>query len=334
MDKILLSHGSGGKLSHDLIKNLFLKEIGNPILKELADSALLDINKGRIAFTTDSYVVKPLFFAGGDIGKLAVCGTVNDLAVMGAEPLFISCGMIMEEGLDMDVLAGVVASIKKTAAKAGVKVVTGDTKVVEKGSCDKLFINTSGIGTVKKSIKLSKNIIRPGDVIIINGPIGDHGIAVLAEREHLNFKHDIKSDCAPLNGLIKGLLKDHVGIKFMRDPTRGGLATTLNEIANDSDFGIVIDESGVPVNDDTRAVCEILGFDPLYIGNEGKVIVVVSSKAAKKVLAAMKKHPLGKQAKIIGEVTSKHKGRVCCRTTVGGMRIADMLVGEQLPRIC
>jgi hydrogenase expression/formation protein HypE len=330
--KILLSHGSGGKAMSSLIRELFLKKFGNPILNELTDSAVLkSTGNKRFCFTTDSYVVNPLFFPGGDIGTLAVNGTVNDLAVMGAKPLYISCSFIIEEGLDWNTLDEITTSMEKASKKANVQIVTGDTKVVEKRNADKLFINTSGIGILQKSINLSKNNIKTGDKILINGEIGVHGLAVMSRRAGL--KTDKKSDCSPLWSLIEGMLSIG-GIKFMRDPTRGGVATILCEIVENGNFGIKIVEESLPVPDNVRSFSEILGLDPLYIANEGKLIAVVSKNKASSILANMKKHPLGKKASIIGEITEDNKGKVVLETIIGGFRIIDRLVGEQLPRIC
>lgn len=331
--RISLSHGSGGKLMQGLIKDLFLKSFNNPFLAPLDDSAILDINGTKLAFTTDTYVVKPLFFHGGDIGKLAVCGTVNDLAVMSAKPLWISCGLVIEEGFDYSVLSKVINSMRQTASDAGVEIVTGDTKVVEKDKCDGLFINTSGIGIIEDKSLSVKNI-EIGDVVIINGGIGEHGIAVLAARADLGIESRIESDCAPLTGLILEVSKVSRRIKFMRDPTRGGLATTLNEIVEGNEFGIMVDEGKIPIKDSVRGACELLGFDPLYIANEGKVVIVTAPEDAAYIVEKMRCHPLGKDSAIIGEVVTENKGKVCMRTLTGGIRIVDMLVGEQLPRIC
>ncbi len=333
-DKITLAHGSGGKLTHDLVNQLFLPCFNNAALSQLGDSALLDIRGAKVAFTTDSYVVKPLFFPGGDIGKLAVSGAINDLAVVGAKPLYLSAGFIIEEGFELSHLERVVNSMKETAALAGVEIVTGDTKVVEKGSADRLYINTCGIGVVNDGINLSTSLIEAGDKIIISGTIGDHGLAVLSERESLGFTSPIVSDCAPLSGMIMKILDSGAHIKFMRDPTRGGLATTLNEIVNFKKYGIVINEQTIPVNDGVRALCEILGYDPLYIANEGKVVIVVTSDDARAVCDLLRKDALGKDAAIIGEVTAEQRGRVSLKTVIGGTRVIDMLVGDQLPRIC
>jgi hydrogenase expression/formation protein HypE len=333
MEKILLSHGSGGTLMHKLVDSLFIKELGNKILNEKKDSAVLKIGDKKIAFTTDSYVVNPIFFPGGDIGSLAVYGTVNDLSVCGAKPLFISLGVIIEEGLDKRVLERIVKSIKLAAKRAGVKIVTGDTKVVEKGSCDKIFINTSGIGEVYYP-GLSTAVIRPGDSVILSGPMGEHAISVLSKREGISFSSRVKSDSAPLNGLIAGILKISDKVIFMRDPTRGGVATTLNEIVSDGKFGISINESKLPVTNGVRSACELLGFDPLYLACEGRVVIVVRKDDENKILKAMRRDPLGRRACLIGRVTEEYRGKVYLNTISGGKRIVSMLSGEQLPRIC
>jgi len=333
-DKITLAHGSGGKLTHELVKQLFLPRFNNKALSQLGDSAILHIHGMRIAFTTDSYVVKPLFFPGGDIGRLAVNGTINDLAVVGAEPMFLSAGFIIEEGFELSLLEKVVNSMKEAATLASVEIVTGDTKVVEKGSVDGLYMNTCGIGIVNESINLSTSLIEIGDKIIVSGTLGDHGMAVLSERESLGFNSQIISDCAPLSGTIKKILASGAHIKFMRDPTRGGLATTLNEISIASGYNIAIEESSIPINKSVRALCEILGLDPLYMANEGKLIAIVSKEATPNVLSKMKRHFLGKDARIIGEVKREKDKKVYLKTRLGGSRILDMVTGEQLPRIC
>jgi hydrogenase expression/formation protein HypE len=331
-DKILLSHGSGGKAMSALIKKMMVEKFNNSILNELNDSAVLPASKdNKICFTTDSYVVQPIFFPGGNIGTLAVNGTINDLAVMGAKPLYLSCSFIIEEGLKMDTLDKITNSMKTASKKANVEIVTGDTKVVEKGSADKIFINTAGVGALQKDRIFSKKRIEIGDKIIINGEIGAHGLAVMSKRE--NFKTDIKSDCAPLWDLIEQMLSVG-GIKFMRDPTRGGVATVLCEIADDSDFGVQVYETGLPIHDNVLSFSEILGLDPLYVANEGKVIAVVDKAKASVTLKQMKKNPLGKEASIIGEITSQNIGRVILETVIGGTRIIDRLTGNQLPRIC
>lgn len=333
-EKILLAHGSGGRLTHDVIKEIFLPKLSNPVLNELTDSAVFEIEGKRLAFTTDSYVVKPLFFPGGDIGKLAIYGTVNDLAVVGARPCFISCGLIIEEGLEFSILEKIADSLQEAARIAQVEIVTGDIKVVERGSADGIFINTSGVGSLSDQINLSRDRIETGDRVIISGTIGDHGIAILSSREGFDFKTKVNSDSAPLNDLILTLFEISGKIKFMRDPTRGGLATTLNEIVEKSNYSIVIEEEKVPIKEEVRGVCELLGFDPLYVANEGKVVVIVSSEDADKVCCAMRKHERGSNSGIIGEVVAEPKGKVYMKTVAGGTRIIDMLVGEQIPRIC
>ena len=332
-DRILLAHGSGGKLAHDIIRNSFVSALSNPILGQLDDSAVIG-PAGRLAFTTDSYVVQPIFFPGGDIGRLAVCGTVNDLAMVGATPLYLSLAFIIEEGLLLSELKRVVDSIKETTAAAGVNVVTGDTKVVNRGTADKLFINTAGIGTISEEVNISGHNARPGDVLILNGTIGDHGIAVLSQREGIDFATELKSDCAPLNGLVAEMLTASYNIHCLRDPTRGGLATTLNEIAEQSGVGVRIYEEKIPVREEVASACEMLGLDPLYVANEGKLVAAVAPDDAEKVLQQMKKHQYGRDSSIIGEVKGEKPGRVVMKTGLGTTRIIDMLVGEPLPRIC
>lgn len=333
---ILLEHGSGGKLSLNLIKEIFIKYFDNPVLKQQTDSALLNINSNLIAFTTDSYVVDPLFFAGGNIGKLAVCGTVNDLAVSGAEPKYISVSFIIEEGFSFEELEMVVSSIADEAKKSGVMIVTGDTKVVNRGKCDKLFINTSGIGILEKKYKhvSSGESIIPGDKIIINGTIGDHGMAVMAARDFAGFKTDIKTDCACLNLLIRDVLDANCNVKFMRDATRGGIATILCELTENLNIGIEIDESKVPVEEAVRGMCELLGFDPFYVANEGKIIMITSADDAERAIEVMKQNEFGANCSVIGEVTGNNIGKTILRTVIGGKRIIEMMAGEQLPRIC
>lgn len=332
--KITLSYGSGGRLTHQLIKNLFLKKFGNTISKKLDDSAVLpSINSNfKLVYTTDSYVVKPIFFPGGDIGKLSICGTVNDLSVMGAKPLYISVSAIIEEGLEIEKLEKIVSSIAETSKKAGVQIVCGDTKVVEKGAADEIFLTTSGIGILNKKLNISGHNAKTGDVIIISGTIADHGIAILNARQNLELEGKLFSDVAPLNNLVERMLKAGE-IHTMRDPTRGGLATTLNEIAEQSNIGIEIIEEKIPVQKSTKSACNLLGLDPLYIANEGKLVAIVKETDAKKILFAMKNHPLGKNAQIIGKVMSKPKG-VYLKTKIGGVRILQMLESDQLPRIC
>ncbi|NIM02983.1 hydrogenase expression/formation protein HypE [bacterium] len=330
--RILLAHGSGGKLSHQLIKS-FVKKFRNLPLAKLDDSAVLKF-KGKLAFTTDSYVVDPIYFPGGDIGKLAVNGTVNDLAMVGARPLYLSASAIIEEGFSLNELEGIVDSMNRAARAAGVKIVAGDTKVVGKGGADKVFINTSGIGLVDSGVDISSKNARLGDKIILSGTIGDHGIAILNAREGFDFRTKVKSDCQPLNGMVSEILKVSKNVHVLRDPTRGGLATSLNEIAKQSGVGIEIEEEKIPVKEEVKAVCEMLGFDPLYIANEGKLVAFVPQKDCAKILNAIKKNKQGKDAQIIGAVVSRHKGRVVVKTSVGGERVLDMLTGEQLPRIC
>jgi len=333
-DRISLSHGSGGKLSFNLIKKLFLSNFNNPYLKRLDDGAVLNIGGLKLAYTTDSYTVDPLFFNGGDIGKLAVYGTVNDLAMCGATPLYLSCSFIIEEGFSLSLLEKIVLSMKKASAIAKVAIVTGDTKVVNKGAVDKIFVNTSGVGTVEEEVNISGNNAKVGDVIMINGPIGSHGIAVLSEREGLKFETEIKSDTAPLSSLVADMLIVSKDIHVLRDPTRGGLSTTLNEIALSSKVDIEINEDDISIQEGVRAACEILGYDPLYLANEGKVVVFVPSEIAPEIFKKMRKNKYGKESKIIGRVVRKSEGKVYLNTIIGGKRIVDMLTGEQLPRIC
>ena len=333
-DRILLSHGSGGKLSFNLIKKLVLPNFKNPYLKRLDDGAILNIEGLKLAYTTDSYTVDPLFFKGGNIGELAVYGTVNDLAMCGATPLYLSCAFIIEEGFSLSLLKKIVLSMKVASAIAKVDIVTGDTKVVNKGAADKIFINTSGVGIVRKGVKISGSNAKVGDVVIINGPIGSHGIAVLSEREGLKFETEIKSDTAPLSSLVADMLKVSKDIHVLRDPTRGGLSTTLNEIALSSKVDIEINESDIPIQEEVRAACEILGYDPLYLANEGKLVAFMPSEIAPDILKKMRKNKYGKESKIIGKTVKKSEGKVYLNTNIGGTRIVDMLTGEQLPRIC
>lgn len=332
-EKILLSHGGGGTMMHNLIDSLFMKEFGNKILKEKKDSAILKMGSKKIAFTTDSYVVDPIFFPGGDIGSLAVYGTVNDLSVCGAKPLFISLGLILEEGLDRDILERITKSVKEAARRADIGIVTGDTKVVGKGSCDKIFINTSGIGEVYYD-GLSIDAIKPGDSVILSGNIGEHAISVLSKREGISFTSKVSSDSAPLNNLIGKILKASGKIRFMRDPTRGGVATTLNEICQGRNFSIALDESNLPVSKGVKSACELLGFDPLYLACEGVLVAIAAGEDEKKILSIMKKDLLGRSARVIGYVTENNRGIVYMNTISGGRRIVNMLSGEQLPRIC
>ncbi len=332
-ERILLAHGSGGRLSHELISRVFMPLFDSEPLRKLDDAATLHVASGRLAFTTDSYVVKPLVFPGGDIGRLAVCGTVNDLATAGARPLFLSAGFVIEEGLPIRELERIVASMQAAAVEAGVVIVTGDTKVVERGSADGLYLNTAGIGVIADGVSLSGHNARPGDRVVLNGPIGDHGIAVVSAREGLAFDTEIVSDVAPLNHLVQAMLAAGE-VHALRDPTRGGLASALNEIAAQSGVGIILDERAIPLRDGVRAACEMLGFDPLYVANEGKMVACVRAADAEAIVAAARRTPYGRQATIIGEVISDRPGRVLLRTAVGGTRIVDMLAGELLPRIC
>lgn len=338
MDKnVSLNHGSGGKLTHQLISEIFLKYFQNETLEQLTDAALLNIPESNVAFTTDSFVVDPIFFPGGNIGKLAVCGTVNDLAVSGAKPLYLSASFIIEEGLPMETLETIAQFMAKEAERSGVKIVTGDTKVVPHGQCDKVFINTAGIGVVKDShLDIASGLhVKPGDKIMINGNIADHGMAILCEREDLHFDAGIQSDCACLNDLIEVVLKEEpAAVKFMRDATRGGLATVLCELAGERKTGIELNELALPVSEPVLGICDLLGFDPLYIANEGKVVMVVDGVRAEAILEKMQQHPLGRDASIIGEIVDDHRGMVLLKTDVGGSRIVDMLAGDQLPRIC
>jgi hydrogenase expression/formation protein HypE len=332
-DKILLAHGSGGRLGHRLVDEVVLNALRNPILDRLDDAAVLTL-EGRIAFTTDSYVVSPIVFPGGDIGRLAVCGTVNDLSTAGARPRYLSLSLIIEEGLPRDDLARIVASIRATAQEAGVTVVTGDTKVVERGSVDRLYINTAGVGEIPAGVEVSGHNARPGDLVLLSGSIGDHGIAVMSVREGLRFGTSVESDCAPLASLVADLVAACPGVRCLRDPTRGGLATTLNEIASQSGVRIVVEEEKIRVRDEVAAACEMLGFDPLYVANEGKLVAVVAPQDAPRALAAMRAHPYGKDAAIIGRVEAGPAGRVSMRTRLGATRLVDMLIGDLLPRIC
>lgn len=330
---ITLAHGSGGRLTHELIGSLFRKYFSNKALNAMDDAAEIAVGGGKLAFTTDSFVVNPIFFPGGDIGKLAVCGTVNDLAMKGARPIALSVAAIIEEGLEFSVLEKITASIAKAAKEAGVNVVTGDTKVVERGKADRIFLTTSGVGVIEKGADISGANARPGDEILINGSIGDHGVAVISARNEFKLKNSIQSDCAPLNGLALKMLKASKNIHVMRDPTRGGVATTLNEIADSSGCGIIIEENLIPVKREVRAACNILGFDPLYAANEGKALVIAPAKDSGKVLSAMKKDKYGKGSARIGKVVKAPKG-VWIKTSAGGLRPLVMLEGEQLPRIC
>jgi len=331
---IQLDQGSGGRAMHELIEDLFLQTFRNPFLLERNDSAVLDVPGGRIAMTTDSYVVDPLFFPGGNIGSLAVHGTVNDLSMLGAKPLYITAGFILEEGLSLGDLEKIVRSMGEAAQEAGVQIVAGDTKVVPKGKADKVFINTSGVGIIPDGRCLGGQNARPDDLLLINGTIGDHGMAVLCKREGLALENEIKSDAASLNGLIARMLDACPDIHVLRDPTRGGVATTLNEIAEQSGVGIRLFEENLPIREDVAGACELLGLDPLYVANEGKVLAFVPREGADAVLDAMKSHPLGQNACMIGGAVAVNPGRVYLRTRIGAHRLVDMLRGEQLPRIC
>jgi hydrogenase expression/formation protein HypE len=334
-DKILLGHGSGGKLSHILIEDVFVPYFKNDTLERMEDAAVLPFNGDELVFTTDSYVVDPVFFPGGDIGKIAVCGTVNDLSVMGAIPKYLSVGFILEEGLAISDLKKILSSMKAAAVEANVSIVTGDTKVVPHGAADKIFINTSGVGTLeRKGVALGGDRARPGDTIIINGPIADHGVAVMAHREGLELDAEVKSDAAPLNLLIDKMLEVIPQINVLRDPTRGGIATTLNEIARHSQVGIKLIESEIPVSNQVRSVCEILGLDPFYLANEGKCIAICPNAQSDRLIAVMREHKYGRGACKIGEVVKKPAGKVYMETSIGGQRLLDMLSGEQFPRIC
>ena len=331
---VVMGHGGGGKLSAELVEHLFLPAFANETLAGLGDSAQLDVNGVRLAFSTDSYVVRPLFFPGGNIGELAVNGTINDIAMSGAQPLFLSTGFILEEGLALDTLGAIAESMGAAARAAGVALVAGDTKVVDKGHGDGVFINTSGFGLIPEGIQIGPDKARPGDVVIVSGALGVHGIAIMSVREGLEFGTVIESDSAPLNGLVAAMLAVTPEIHVLRDPTRGGLASSLNEIAKTSGVGIAYAERKLPVPPDVQAACDILGMDPVYIANEGKLVAMVPPAQAEAVLAVMRAHPLGREAVIIGEVTEQHPGVVVAKTGIGGSRVVDMQVGEQLPRIC
>ena len=333
-DLILLGHGSGGKLSHQLLDELIIPKLSPSLLAGQNDAALLEINGARLAFTTDSYVVDPIFFPGGNIGDLAVNGTVNDLAMMGAKPLYMSVGLILEEGFNKGDLSRILVSMRSAADAAGIAIVTGDTKVVPRGKGDRIFINTSGIGAVEHGLRIDGAQGRVGDQVIVNGSIGDHGIAVLSAREGLEIDSGIRSDCAALNGLVEELLALGEGLHVLRDPTRGGVATTLKEIAIQSGVTILLHEENLPVHPGVKGVCAILGLDPLYVANEGKLLALVAAERAEEALAIMRRHPLAKDAAIIGELTENSVGRVLMETSVGGVRGVEMLAGEQLPRIC
>ncbi|MCW1969958.1 MAG: hydrogenase expression/formation protein HypE [Anaerolineae bacterium] len=337
---IVIGHGGGGKLSAELVEHIFVPAFKNDLLDNLGDSTILPMPAGRLAFSTDSYVVQPLFFPGGNIGELAIHGTVNDLAMSGATPLYLSAGFILEEGLPMNVLGAIADSMGAAARAAGVQVVTGDTKVVDRGHGDGVFINTSGIGVIPAGVHIAPNRAQVGDVVIVSGSIGDHGMAIMSVREGLEFDTQIRSDTAPLNGLVATMLAaaqaagDVGSIHVLRDPTRGGVASSLNEIAAKSQVGIMIHERALPINPEVQAACDILGMDPIYVANEGKLLAIVSKAAAEAVLAAMRAHPTGQHAAIIGQVTDQHIGRLVAKTAIGGTRVIPMQIGEQLPRIC
>jgi len=332
---IVMGHGGGGTLGAELIEHLFLPAFKNDALAHLGDASVVPLAGGRLAFSTDSYVVQPLFFPGGSIGELAVNGTVNDLAVSGARPLYLSAGMILEEGFPMNALAKIVEDMAAAARTAGVQIVTGDTKVVEKGHGDGCYVNTSGVGLVPDGVNVGPSLARPGDVILVSGTIGDHGMAIMSVREGLEFETTIRSDTAALNGLIeKALEAGGAAIHVMRDPTRGGVASSLNEIAASSKVGIVLEEKQVPVRMEVRSACELLGLDPFFVANEGKVLIFVAAERSQAVLDTLRQHPLGQDAALIGKVVEQHEGMVVARTGIGSTRVVAMQIGEQLPRIC
>ena len=341
--QIVIGHGSGGKMSEDLIRHVFLPAFGNPILNAGNDAGKIDISlpadslgikSGQLAVSTDSHVVWPLFFPGGDIGRLAVCGTVNDIAMMGATPFFLTAGFILEEGLEMEILQRIVNSMRSAAEEAGVQIIAGDTKVVQKGKADGLYINTAGIGIIQPGRQIGGDQAQPGDIVILSGPIGDHGIAVLGARQDLGFETDVQSDTAPLNHLVAAMLNSSQQIHVLRDPTRGGVATTLNEIARQSRVSILLEEQAIPIRPAVSATCEMLGFDPLYIANEGKLIAIVGQQDAPRILHAMRAVPYGEESVIIGKVDASPQGRVLLKTPIGTTRVVDTLAGEILPRIC
>lgn len=338
--QIVLGHGSGGKLTADLIEKIFLPAFRNPVLDKLDDQAVVTVGGNRLAFTTDSFVVTPIFFPGGDIGRLAVHGTVNDIAMSGARPLYLSAAFILEEGLAVDDLRRVVESMRMAAEQAGVQLVTGDTKVVNRGKGDQIFITTTGIGVIEGDLHISADRARPGDKILLSGYIGDHGMTIMSQREGLEFEGAIESDCASLNGLVAHMLAtpqpatDQNFIHCLRDPTRGGVATSLNEIAKTSGVGMLLRETAIPIRESVKGACEVLGLDPLYVANEGKLLAVVSPQMAESVLAQMRRHEYGRDAVLIGEVVGEHPGMVLMKTEIGGTRVLDVMFGEQLPRIC
>ena len=333
---IVLGHGSGGKLTAELINKVFLPAFANPVLDKLDDQAVLQVSGARLAFTTDSFVVTPIFFPGGDIGRLAVNGTVNDLAMSGARPLFLSAAFILEEGLASEDLQRVVESMRAAAEEAGVQIVTGDTKVVNRGKGDQIFITTTGIGVIERPLNISADAAQPGDKIILSGYVGDHGIAVMSQRENLEFESTIESDCAPLHSLVQAMLDAAAdgAIHCLRDPTRGGVATTLNEIAGRSRVGMLLDEQAIPLRESVKGACELLGLDALYVANEGKLVAAVDAKSAAAVVQQMRAHRFGAETAVIGEVVADHPGMVLMKTAVGGTRVLDVMFGEQLPRIC
>jgi hydrogenase expression/formation protein HypE len=332
--EIVLAHGSGGKLSQQIIQRMVLPQFRNSLLQPLHDGAIFSLNGTRLAFSTDSYVVNPIFFPGGDIGKLAVHGTVNDLAMCGARPLHLSVGFILEEGLPMEDFWRVIQSMRQAADTAGVTLVTGDTKVVDRGKADKIFVNTSGVGVIPDGVNIHPGRAQPGDKILLSGAMAVHGIAIMSVREGLEFETEIASDTAPLNSLVDALVAAKIDIHVLRDPTRGGITSALTEIAQSAKVGMLIDEARIPISEEVKGACEILGLDPLYVANEGKLLAVVAAQDANPTLSIMKSHPLGKDAAIIGEVIDDHPGFVMMKTRVGGTRVVDMLSGEQLPRIC
>lgn len=334
-EQIVMGHGAGGRMSHQLIQKAFVSAFQNSALNAGDDAALVEPGlKQKLSISTDAHVVSPLFFPGGDIGKLAVCGTVNDVAMLGAKPLYLTAGFILEEGLPMDTLKRVIESMRAAAEEAGVQIVAGDTKVVQKGKADGMYITTAGVGVVRADVKVSGANAKPGDVVILSGTIGDHGIAVLGVRGELGFQSSLQSDVAPLNHLITAMLDVSPNIHVLRDPTRGGLATTLNEIASQSDAGILLKEETIPVHPEVNAACEMLGFDPLYVANEGKLVTIVPKEEAERILSVMRSTKYGEGSVIIGEVVSEPKGRVLLKTVLGSTRVVDMLAGEMLPRIC
>ncbi len=334
--KILIGHGAGGKLSHRLIEDIFVKNFSNPYLNQLNDSSVFQIN-GKVAFTTDSYVIDPIFFPGGDIGKLAVSGTVNDLLSCGAKPNYLSAGFIIEEGFEIENLEKIALSMAREAKKSSVSIITGDTKVVKKGQCDKIFINTAGVGSVAPEVEHLSDLpcLNEGDKIIVSGYLGDHTIAVLAARDNIQFEHQVNSDVAPLVGLVGPVLHKYgPAIRFIRDITRGGLATVLNEISEKSQVCIELEESKIPVRHETQGICEVFGYDPLYLANEGKMVFIVDKDSAEPILEEMRQRPYGKHAAMVGSVSGKAPGKVLLNSVIGGSRIVDMLTGEMLPRIC